>query len=48
MATDNVSSSNWKFSFLVNAGHCDGSMKEQLVPEALEYVWKGYLQVLAA
>jgi len=33
---------HYQFSFVVNAGHCDGSMKQQLLPEALEYVWKGY------
>ncbi|HWE04288.1 MAG TPA: alpha/beta hydrolase-fold protein [Tepidisphaeraceae bacterium] len=33
---------HYQFSFVRNAGHCDGSMKKQLLPEALEYVWKGY------
>jgi enterochelin esterase-like enzyme len=33
---------HYQFSFVENAGHCDGSMKQQLLPEALEYVWKGY------
>lgn len=33
---------HYQFSFVQNAGHCDGSMKQQLLPEALEYVWKGY------
>ncbi len=33
---------HYQFSFVRNAGHCDGSMKQQLLPEALEYVWKGY------
>ncbi len=33
---------HYQFSFVTNAGHCDGSMKGQLLPEALEYVWKGY------
>ena len=32
----------YQFSFVRNAGHCDGAMKQQLIPEALEYVWKGY------
>ena len=33
---------HYQFSFVRNAGHCDGSMKQQMLPEALEYVWKGY------
>ena len=33
---------HYQFVFATNAGHCDGSMKQQLLPEALEYVWKGY------
>jgi iron(III)-enterobactin esterase len=33
---------HYQFSFVRNAGHCDGSMKQQMWPEALEYVWKGY------
>jgi enterochelin esterase-like enzyme len=32
----------YQFVFARNAGHCDGAMKQQLLPEALEYVWKGY------
>jgi enterochelin esterase family protein len=32
----------YQFVFAKNAGHCDGAMKGQLIPEALEYVWKGY------
>ncbi len=33
---------HYQFVFAKNAGHCDGGMKGQLIPEALEYVWKGY------
>ncbi len=33
---------HYQFSFVRNAGHCDGSMKQQLLPQALEYVWQGY------
>ena len=33
---------HYQFSFVRNAGHCDGAMKQQLLPEALEYLWKGY------
>ena len=33
---------HYQFTFARNAGHCDGSMKQQLLPEALEYVWQGY------
>jgi enterochelin esterase family protein len=33
---------HYQFSFVKNAGHCDGAMKQQMLPEALEYVWQGY------
>jgi enterochelin esterase family protein len=33
---------HYQFVFVKNAGHCDGSMKAQTLPEALEYVWQGY------
>jgi enterochelin esterase family protein len=33
---------HYQFAFVRNAGHCDGAMKGQLLPQALEYVWKGY------
>jgi enterochelin esterase family protein len=33
---------HYQFVFVRNAGHCDGAMKQQTLPEALEYVWKGY------
>ena len=32
----------YQFLFVKNAGHCDRAMKEQTLPEALEYVWQGY------
>ena len=32
----------YQFSFVKNAGHCDRAMKQQLYPEALEYVWQDY------
>jgi iron(III)-enterobactin esterase len=32
----------YQFVFARNAGHCDGAVKQQTLPEALEYVWKGY------
>ncbi|HEY2584438.1 MAG TPA: alpha/beta hydrolase-fold protein [Tepidisphaeraceae bacterium] len=32
----------YQFCFVRNAGHCDGAMKQQILPEALEYVWHGY------
>ncbi len=28
--------------FSQNAGHTDGAVKRQTLPEALEYVWQGY------
>ncbi len=33
---------HYQFAFVRNAGHCDGSMKQQLLPEALEWLWQGY------
>jgi enterochelin esterase-like enzyme len=33
---------HYQFVFVKNAGHCDGKMKQQTLPEALEYVWQGY------
>jgi len=32
----------YQFVFARNAGHCDGGVKQQTLPEALEYLWKGY------
>ncbi|MBI2425658.1 MAG: esterase family protein [Candidatus Hydrogenedentes bacterium] len=32
----------YQFVFARNAKHCEGAVKEQLLPEALEYVWQGY------
>jgi enterochelin esterase family protein len=33
---------HYQFVFAKNAGHVDGRVKGQTLPEALEYVWKGY------
>ncbi len=33
---------HYQFVFARNAGHVDRSMKQQILPEALEYVWQGY------
>jgi enterochelin esterase family protein len=32
----------YQFLFVKNAGHCDRAMKEQTLPEALEYVWQDF------
>jgi enterochelin esterase family protein len=32
----------YQFLFVRNAGHCDRAMKEQTLPEALEYVWQDF------
>ena len=32
----------YQFTFVRNAGHCDRGMKEQTLPQALEWLWKGY------
>ena len=31
-----------EFVFRENAGHTDGTVKRQTLPEALEYLWQGY------
>jgi iron(III)-enterobactin esterase len=33
---------HYQFIFAVNAGHTDGAVKRQTLPEALEWVWRGY------
>jgi iron(III)-enterobactin esterase len=33
---------HYQFVFARNAGHTDRSVKQQTLPEALEYLWKGY------
>jgi enterochelin esterase family protein len=37
----------YQFLFVKNAGHCDRAMKEQTLPEALEYVWQDYPRTTA-
>ena len=32
----------YQFVFAQNAGHCDRAVKQQTLPEALEFVWKDY------
>jgi iron(III)-enterobactin esterase len=33
---------HYQFVFARNAGHCDRGVKQQTLPEALEWLWKGY------
>jgi enterochelin esterase-like enzyme len=33
---------HYQFVFARNAGHCDGAVKQQTLPEALEYLWQAY------
>jgi iron(III)-enterobactin esterase len=33
---------HYQFSFVINAGHTDRTVKAQTLPMALEWVWKGY------
>jgi enterochelin esterase-like enzyme len=33
---------HYQFVFARNAGHTDGAVKKQTLPEALEYLWQGY------
>jgi enterochelin esterase family protein len=32
----------YQFLFAENAGHVERSVREQTLPEALEWVWQGY------
>jgi enterochelin esterase-like enzyme len=36
---------HYQFVFARNAGHCDRAVKQQTLPEALEYLWQGYAGV---
>jgi enterochelin esterase family protein len=36
---------HYQFLFAHNAGHVDGAVKRQTLPEALEYIWQGYKPV---
>ena len=33
---------HYQFTFARNAGHTDRAVKQQTLPEALEYIWQGY------
>ncbi|HEX4000675.1 MAG TPA: alpha/beta hydrolase-fold protein [Pirellulales bacterium] len=33
---------HYQFVFARNAGHCEGSVKQQTLPEALQWLWEGY------
>ncbi len=33
---------HYQFVFARNAGHTDRTVKQQTLPEALEYLWQGY------
>jgi len=32
----------YQYVFALDSGHCDGKVREQTLPAALEYVWRGY------
>ena len=32
----------YQFTFARNAVHCDGAVKQQTLPTALEWLWRGY------
>ena len=34
--------SQYQFVFAQNAGHCDGAVKRQTLPQALEWLWQGH------
>ena len=33
---------HYQYSFALDSGHCDHKVRDQTLPEALEYVWSGY------
>jgi hypothetical protein len=33
---------HYQFVFARNAGHTDRTVKQQTLPQALEYLWQGY------
>lgn len=33
---------DYQFVFARNATHCDGAVKQQTLPAALEWLWRGY------
>ncbi len=33
---------HYRYVFALNAGHTDGNVTNQTLPEALLYVWQGY------
>jgi hypothetical protein len=33
---------HYQFVFARNAGHVDRAVRQQTLPEALEYLWRGY------
>jgi hypothetical protein len=33
---------HYQYVFCLNAGHTDRNVKAQTLPEALEWVWRGY------
>jgi enterochelin esterase-like enzyme len=35
---------HYQFVFAKNCSHCDGAVKQQTLPAALEYLWQGYAQ----
>jgi enterochelin esterase family protein len=39
---------HYQFVFAQNAGHTDRSVKQQTLPEALEYLWQGYPIAIAS
>jgi enterochelin esterase family protein len=33
---------SYQYVFALDSGHCDRRVREQTLPEALEYAWHGY------
>ncbi|MEO8018693.1 MAG: alpha/beta hydrolase-fold protein [Pseudomonadota bacterium] len=33
---------DYQYSFALDSGHCDGRVRAQTLPQALEWVWRGY------
>ena len=32
----------YQYSYALDSGHCDRKVREQTLPQALEWVWHGY------
>jgi len=33
---------HYQYSYALDSGHCDRKVRDQTLPQALEWVWRGY------